>query len=67
LPTASALSFSCLTSAGLKTVVTRASRACTGNALLCEDVLAEEGVTDFDAYAYVAGATPQADLLVDHV
>ena len=28
---------------------------------------AEEGVTDFDAYAYVPGATPQVDLFVDHV
>jgi hypothetical protein len=30
-------------------------------------VLAEEGVTDFDRYAQVPGATPQADLFVDHV
>ena len=28
-------------------VITRPSRECTGNAFLCEDVLAEEGVTDF--------------------
>jgi citronellol/citronellal dehydrogenase len=48
-------------------VVTRPSRECTGNTFLCEDVLAEEGVTDFDAYAYVPGATPQVDLFVDHV
>jgi citronellol/citronellal dehydrogenase len=48
-------------------VVTRPSHACTGNALLCEDVLAEEGVTDFDTYAYIPGATPQVDLFVDHV
>jgi citronellol/citronellal dehydrogenase len=48
-------------------VVTRPSRECTGNAFLCEDVLAEEGVTDFDAYAYIPGATPQVDLFVDHV
>jgi citronellol/citronellal dehydrogenase len=48
-------------------VVTRPSRECSGNAFLCEDVLAEEGVTDFDAYAYVPGATPQVDLFVDHV
>jgi citronellol/citronellal dehydrogenase len=47
-------------------VVTRPSRECTGNAFLCEDVLAEEGVTDFDAYAYIPGATPQVDLFVDH-
>jgi citronellol/citronellal dehydrogenase len=48
-------------------VITRPSRECTGNTLLCEDVLAEAGVTDFDAYAYVPGATPQVDLFVDHV
>jgi hypothetical protein len=35
--------------------------------LLCEDVLAEEGVTDMDLYAYVPGSTPQVDLFVDHV
>ena len=48
-------------------VVTRPSRECTGNTFLCEDVLAEEGVTDMDVYAYVPGATPQVDLFVDHV
>jgi citronellol/citronellal dehydrogenase len=48
-------------------VITRPSRECTGQTLLCEDVLAEEGVTDFGAYAYVPGATPQVDLFVDHV
>jgi hypothetical protein len=29
-------------------------------------VLAAEGVTDFDRYAYAPGAEPQADLFVDH-
>ena len=48
-------------------VLTRPSRECTGNTLLCEDVLREEGVTDFDVYAYVPGSTPQVDLYVDHV
>jgi len=48
-------------------VVTRPSRECTGHTFLCEDVLAAEGVTDFDAYAYVPGATPQVDLFVDQV
>ena len=47
-------------------VITRASRDCTGNAFLCEDVLAAEGVTDFDRYAYQPGAEPEADLFVDH-
>jgi citronellol/citronellal dehydrogenase len=48
-------------------VVTRPSRDCTGNMLLCEDVLAEEGVTDLNGYAYVSGAELQVDLFVDHV
>jgi citronellol/citronellal dehydrogenase len=48
-------------------VITRPSRECTANALLCEDVLAEEGVTDMDAHAHVPGAALQVDLFVDHV
>src|SRR5436190_6968049 len=48
-------------------VITRPSRECTGNMLLCEDVLAEEGVTDLDRYSYVAGAELQVDLYVDRV
>ena len=48
-------------------ILNRDSRTCTGNTYLCEDVLAEEGVVDFDAYAYVAGSTPQVDLFVDHI
>jgi hypothetical protein len=31
------------------------------------DVLAAEGVTDFDRYAYQPGAQPAADLFVDQV
>ena len=48
-------------------VLTRDSRACTGNTYLCEDVLREEGVTDFDRYAYVVGSEPMVDLYVDHI
>jgi citronellol/citronellal dehydrogenase len=48
-------------------IVTRSSRECTGNTFLCEDVLEEEGIVDFDAYAYVPGSVPQVDLFVDHV
>jgi citronellol/citronellal dehydrogenase len=48
-------------------VITRPSREATGNTYLCEDVLAEEGVTDFEQYAYVPGADLQVDLYVDHV
>jgi citronellol/citronellal dehydrogenase len=47
-------------------VITRPSRDCTGNTFLCEDVLAAEGLTDFDRYAYQPGAEPEADLFVDH-
>jgi citronellol/citronellal dehydrogenase len=47
-------------------VITRPSRDCTGNAFLCEDVLAAGGVTDFDRYAYQPGTEPEADLFVDH-
>jgi citronellol/citronellal dehydrogenase len=46
-------------------VVTRPSREATGNLYLCEDVLAEEGITDLDRYAYVDGAEVQVDLFVD--
>ena len=48
-------------------VITKPSRECTGNTFLCEDVLAGEGVTDLDRYAYVPGAEPQVDLFVDRV
>jgi citronellol/citronellal dehydrogenase len=36
-------------------ILSRDARTCTGNAYLCEDVLAEEGVTDLEPYAFVAG------------
>ncbi len=48
-------------------VLTRPSRECTGNAFLCEDVLVEEGVTDFEPYAFTPGGQLQADLYVDDV
>ena len=47
-------------------VITKPSRDCTGNAFLCEDVLAAEGVTDFDQYADYPGTEPEVDLFVDH-
>jgi citronellol/citronellal dehydrogenase len=46
-------------------ILNRPARECTGNAFLCEDVLAEEGVTDLSAYAYVPGAELAVDLFVD--
>jgi citronellol/citronellal dehydrogenase len=48
-------------------ILTRPSRNCTGNSYLCEDVLVEEGVTDFERYAYVEGAELAVDLYVDDV
>jgi citronellol/citronellal dehydrogenase len=48
-------------------VITKPSRDYTGHALLCEDVLAAEGITDFGRYAYRPGAEPLADLYVDHI
>jgi citronellol/citronellal dehydrogenase len=47
-------------------VVTRPSREATGNLFLAEDVLAEDGITDFSRYSY--GSTedePIPDLFVD--
>ena len=48
-------------------VITKPSRDCTGNAFLCEDVLAAAGVTDLDRYSYLPGAEPQVDMFVDHI
>jgi len=48
-------------------IFNRDSRECTGNTFLCEDVLAEEGITDLSAYAYGDGSELQVDLYVDEV
>ncbi len=48
-------------------ILNRPSRECSGNFFLCEDVLAEEGVTDLSVYSAVEGAEPQVDLYVDEV
>jgi citronellol/citronellal dehydrogenase len=48
-------------------ILTRPSRECTGNFFLAEDVLVEEGVTDFAAYAAAPGAEPLPDLYVDEI
>ena len=49
-------------------VLTRPSRECTGNLYLCEDVLAEAGVSDLSGYSYAGDdAELQVDLYVDHV
>jgi citronellol/citronellal dehydrogenase len=47
-------------------IVGRASRGCTGNFFLDEDVLRAEGVTDFDRYAFVPGTKAfLPDLFID--
>jgi citronellol/citronellal dehydrogenase len=43
-------------------VLVRPSRECTGNFFLCEDVLAEEGVTDLATYSY---SGPDSELAPD--
>jgi citronellol/citronellal dehydrogenase len=49
-------------------VLVRNSRSCTGNFLIDEEVLAEEGVTDLDRYRVVPGGPPlEADLFLDPV
>jgi citronellol/citronellal dehydrogenase len=48
-------------------ILTRPSRDCTGNFFLAEDVLVEEGVTDFASYAAAPGAEPAVDLFVDEI
>ena len=46
-------------------VLQRDSKSCTGNFFLDQDVLAEEGVTDFEQYAIEKGATLVSDFFVD--
>lgn len=46
-------------------VVKKASAVCTGNCFIDEDVLKGEGVTDFEKYSVVHGATLYKDLFVD--
>ena len=46
-------------------ILTRDSRACTGNFFTDEGVLAEEGVTDFEPYAVVPGAPLFPDFFLD--
>jgi citronellol/citronellal dehydrogenase len=49
-------------------VLTRNSRDCTGETLLCEDVLKASGVTDFSVYAADGeGSKLGVDLFVDSV
>ncbi len=45
-------------------VLTRPSRSCTGNFFIDEEVLRQEGVTDFSPYACVPGAPLVADFFL---
>jgi len=46
-------------------ILRRPSRGCSGNFFLDEDVLREEGVTDFDGYAVQPGAPLITDLFLN--
>ena len=46
-------------------VLKRDSSSCTGNFFLDQDVLEEEGVTDFDQYAIEPGQQLVSDFFVD--
>ena len=46
-------------------ILTRDSRACTGNFFIDEDLLREAGVTDFEGYSVTPGATLIPDFFVD--
>lgn len=46
-------------------ILTRDSRQCTGNFFLDEDVLTEEGESDFEKYAVVPGTPLFTDLFLD--
>jgi citronellol/citronellal dehydrogenase len=46
-------------------ILARDSRSCTGNFFLDEEILKEEGVTDFTHYAVDPGSPPAPDLFVE--
>lgn len=46
-------------------ILTRDSGSCTGNFFIDEEVLAEEGVQDWDQYAVTPGSELQTDLFLD--
>jgi len=46
-------------------ILRRSSRTCSGNFYLDEEVLREEGVTDFSGYSVEPGAEPLPDLFVE--
>jgi citronellol/citronellal dehydrogenase len=46
-------------------IFNRSAVECTGNSLLCEDVLLEAGVTDLSVYDYCPGTPLRVDMWVD--
>lgn len=46
-------------------ILKRKASACTGHFFIDEEVLREEGVTDFSCYAVAPGKTPKTDLFLD--
>ena len=46
-------------------ILNKPSTECTGNTLLCEDVLLESGVTDLSVYDCIPGSELGVDLWVD--
>lgn len=46
-------------------ILTRPSRQYTGNFFIDEEVLKQEGLSDFSRYAVVQGTTPMTDLFLD--
>jgi citronellol/citronellal dehydrogenase len=45
-------------------ILQRSSSQCTGNSFIDEEVLAEEGITDFEKYAVTPGAKLYTDLFL---
>jgi citronellol/citronellal dehydrogenase len=45
-------------------IFSRSSRECTGNFFIDEDLLRQEGVTDFDQYLVTPGSTPYPDFFI---
>lgn len=45
-------------------ILNRPAKECTGNLFIDEDVLREEGITDFDHYSVLPGASLQKDLFI---
>ena len=47
-----------------RAILVRDSRSCTGNFFIDEEVLAQEGISDFSPYAYEPGAALLPDLFL---